>query len=88
MYRTYQILVMLLKFALYFFIAFAIQFLVLVLLTTDPEFALTIVAIVAAVFAAWVVIFAVSFTLSLPPGLDFLTLWVCWLLRSRRRTSI
>lgn len=60
MYRTYQILVMLLKFALYFFIAFAIQFLVLVLKTTDPEFGLTIVAIFASLLAAFIVVYAVS----------------------------
>jgi hypothetical protein len=50
---------MLLKFALYFFIAFAIQFLVLVLKTTDPEFGLTIAAICIAFASAFLAVFAV-----------------------------
>jgi len=66
MYRTYQILVMLLKFALYFFVAFAIQFLVLVLKTTDPEFGLTIFAICVAFASAFWAVFSVIFP---PPPL-------------------
>jgi len=59
---------MLLKFDVYFFIAFAIQFLVLVLRTNDPEFGLTIFAILISPLIVYIVFYAVSF-LSLYPKL-------------------
>jgi hypothetical protein len=48
MFRSYLVYIMLLKLAFYFFEVFAIQFLVLVLQTADPEYALTITIIVLA----------------------------------------
>ncbi|KAJ3078678.1 hypothetical protein HK102_004318 [Quaeritorhiza haematococci] len=45
MYRTYQIFLMLLKLDVFFVFGFGIQFLVLVIRTYDPEFALTIAAL-------------------------------------------
>lgn len=58
MYRSYQILIMFLKFALYFFLAYAIQFAVLVLRYSDPEFGLTIFAIFASFFIVYLVAYA------------------------------
>jgi len=60
MYRSYQILIMLLKFAVYFFDAFAIQFVVLVLHPTDPEFGLTIVALAVSFPIVFLVVFALD----------------------------
>ena len=45
MYRSYQIFLTLLKVDFFFFMAFSVQFLVLVLDSADPEFALTLVAL-------------------------------------------
>ncbi|RKO83817.1 hypothetical protein BDK51DRAFT_31667 [Blyttiomyces helicus] len=45
MYRAYQIFLMLLKLDVFFVFGFGIQFLVLVIKTNDPEFALTIAAL-------------------------------------------
>ncbi|KAI8061643.1 hypothetical protein BC940DRAFT_225500, partial [Gongronella butleri] len=45
MYRWYQILLSILKVDMFFFLAYSIQYLVLVLKMTDYEFALTIVAL-------------------------------------------
>lgn len=45
MYRWYQILLSLLKLDMFFFLAYSIQYLVLVLQMNDYEFALTIVAL-------------------------------------------
>ncbi|KAJ3105257.1 hypothetical protein HDU97_008280 [Phlyctochytrium planicorne] len=45
MFRVYQIFLMLLKLDVFFIFGFGIQFLVLVIIPTDPEFALTIAAI-------------------------------------------
>ncbi|KAI8929062.1 hypothetical protein BC831DRAFT_445361 [Entophlyctis helioformis] len=45
MYRSYQIFVLLVKVDVFFVFGFGIQFLVLVIRTSDPEFALTIAAI-------------------------------------------
>ncbi|KAJ3196914.1 hypothetical protein HK101_007279 [Irineochytrium annulatum] len=45
MFRTYQIFLMLLKLDVFFVFGFGIQFLVLIIAPTDPEFALTIAAI-------------------------------------------
>lgn len=52
MYQWYQILLMLIKFDVFFAITFSIQFLVLQLSPSDPEFAVTIVAIVVALALA------------------------------------
>ncbi|KAJ8327281.1 hypothetical protein QVD99_008162 [Batrachochytrium dendrobatidis] len=45
MYRTYQIFVLLVKIDVFFVVGFGIQFLVLVIKTSDPEFGITIAAI-------------------------------------------
>ncbi|KAI3630108.1 hypothetical protein MIR68_011543 [Amoeboaphelidium protococcarum] len=45
MYRLYQIFLAILKLDFFFFLAFSIQFLVLVLNPNDPEYALTIIAV-------------------------------------------
>ena len=61
MYRAYQIFLMILKLDIFFFLAFSVQFLVLVLDVRDPEFALTIVALVVTVVAIAAAIYGVSF---------------------------
>lgn len=48
MYKAYLVFLMLLKLDFYFFEVFAIQFLVLVLQTADPEYGLTIAIIILA----------------------------------------
>nr|KAJ3421225.1 hypothetical protein HK105_004176 [Polyrhizophydium stewartii] len=45
MYRTYQIFVLLIKIDVFFVLGFGLQFLVLVISSKDPEFAITIAAI-------------------------------------------
>lgn len=50
MYRAFHIFIMLLKLDFFFFEAFAIQFLYLVLKSGDPEYGLTIAVIVLALF--------------------------------------
>lgn len=61
MYRTYQIFLMVLKLDFFFFLAFSIQFVVLVLNPNDPEYALTIIAIpvtvIVLIFAVYGVLF-------------------------------
>lgn len=45
LYRAYQIFITLLKLDVFFVFGFGLQFLVLVIKTNDPEFALTIAAL-------------------------------------------
>jgi len=59
MYRGFHLFLMLLKLDVFFFTAFAIQFLYLVLLTTNSEFGLTIAAICMAIPVAFFAYFAV-----------------------------
>ena len=49
MYRTYQIFLMLLKACFFVFVSFSLQFMMLVLQSTDAELYLTIVALIATV---------------------------------------
>lgn len=44
MYRAYQIFLTILKLDFFFFLAFSVQFLVLVLNPSDPEFTVTVSA--------------------------------------------
>lgn len=59
MYRTYQIFLMLLKLDAFFIVSFGIQFLVLVIKTNDPEFALTICALPILVIILALVVYGV-----------------------------
>ncbi|ORZ06636.1 hypothetical protein BCR42DRAFT_426871 [Absidia repens] len=59
MYRWYQILLSLLKLDIFFFLAYSIQYLVLVLQMTDYEFALTIVALPVTCLFLLLVVYAV-----------------------------
>jgi len=58
-YRTYQILLMLVKFDCFFALGFLIQFLTLQLNISDPEFWITIVAIPVAVVCFFLAIYGV-----------------------------
>ncbi|KAI8099479.1 uncharacterized protein BX664DRAFT_377361 [Halteromyces radiatus] len=59
MYRWYQILLSLLKLDMFFFLAYSIQYLVLVLQMTDYEFALTIVALPVTCLFLILIVYAV-----------------------------
>lgn len=60
MYRTYQIFLTMLKLDFFFFVAFGIQFLVLVLNPSDPEFSFTIIAIPVLVIVILFAVFGVG----------------------------
>jgi len=61
MYRGFHVFIMLLKLDVFFFEAFAIQFLYLVLHPTDPEYGLTIAAICLAIPIVLVAYWAVNY---------------------------
>jgi hypothetical protein len=60
-FRTYQIFLMLIKIDFFFVLGFGIQFLVLILNTNDPEFALTIVAIPIMIGFLFLAVYGVRF---------------------------
>lgn len=60
MYKYYQILVMLLKLDVFFFISFSLQLITLVLDPTDIEFSLTIAAIPFSIIILIVAIYALK----------------------------
>ncbi|KAI8339408.1 hypothetical protein BC941DRAFT_251394 [Chlamydoabsidia padenii] len=59
MYRWYQILISILKLDMFFFLAYSIQYLVLVLEMTDSEFPLTVVALPVTCICLLLVVYAV-----------------------------
>ncbi|RKP11239.1 hypothetical protein BJ684DRAFT_4811, partial [Piptocephalis cylindrospora] len=59
MYRAYHILLMLLKLDVFFFIGFAVQFIMLVLKFDDAEFSLTIVALPVIILILLAAVYAV-----------------------------
>jgi len=75
MYRGFHLFIMLLKLDVFFFEAFAIQFLYLVLESTDPEFGLTIVAIISAIPIAVFAYFSV-----VKENMWMMILWFCVLI--------
>eukprot|EP00999_Lentomonas_sp_LEN2_P003074 NODE_927_length_1114_cov_96.605876_g884_i0.p1 GENE.NODE_927_length_1114_cov_96.605876_g884_i0~~NODE_927_length_1114_cov_96.605876_g884_i0.p1 ORF type:complete len:331 (-),score=50.45 NODE_927_length_1114_cov_96.605876_g884_i0:29-1021(-) len=75
MYRMYQIFIMLLKYDVYFFIAFAVQFMVLVLSLSDPEFGLTIGLLVLSLAALVLAIYAMRWENKI-----LVTIWFIYLL--------
>jgi hypothetical protein len=65
MFRAYQVFVLMLKLDFFFFLGFTVQFLVLVLDTSDAEFALTIAAIPVVLIVLLMAVYAVHLSFNL-----------------------
>lgn len=75
MYQSYLVFVMLLKFDFFFFVAFTVQFIVLVVRSLDdPEFGLTIVALPFSLCMLLLAIYAVRKENKILMGIWYLSL--------------